>query len=277
MPASQCSFKTEGPEIRFHPEYTGIGLGDIKPVIEAIQINLTRDVERVLEVLQTEVSPAVNQSLPGTCEDWTSVVMYESVINIIAMMFSSLYVGQPLARNEEWLNVLRNYLIDAIFAEDQLWKLPQWSLPITARLTPISRKTMGYRRSIRRLIAPLLKERLRQMKKSGFTKPHDILQSLIDYEGIDRKDLTYYTDAFATFALASIQNTGQAIIHMIYDLAAYPEHVPQLREELQTVLLEDGGRFQKSTMPKLRKLDSFMKESQRVNPPGLSKLENTEF
>lgn len=59
---------------------------------------------------------------------------------------------------------------------------------------------------------------------------------------------------------------------MLYDLAAYQEHVAPLREELQTVLSEDGGKFRKSTMPKLRKLDSFMKESQRVNPPGLSKL-----
>lgn len=60
------------------------------------------------------------------------------------------------------------------------------------------------------------------------------------------------------------------IVHMLYDLAAYQEHVEPLREELQAVLSEDGGQFRKSTMSKLRKLDSFMKESQRVNPPGLS-------
>ena len=59
---------------------------------------------------------------------------------------------------------------------------------------------------------------------------------------------------------------------MFYDLAAYPEHVAPLREELEAVLSENNGKFLKSTMPKLRKLDSFMKESQRVNPPGLSKL-----
>jgi hypothetical protein len=57
---------------------------------------------------------------------------------------------------------------------------------------------------------------------------------------------------------------------MLYDLAAYQEHVEPLHEELQAVLSEDGGQFRKSTMSKLRKLDSFMKESQRVNPPGLS-------
>lgn len=63
----------------------------------------------------------------------------------------------------------------------------------------------------------------------------------------------------------------------IFDLCAYPEYVPALRQEIEQVIAEDGydvgasgdKKLKKSSMPKLWKLDSFLKESQRFSPPGL--------
>ena len=57
-------------------------------------------------------------------------------------------------------------------------------------------------------------------------------------------------------------------VHVLYDLAAHPQYVEPLRDEIRAVAIEDGG-WQKSSYSKLRKLDSFIKESQRVNPPTL--------
>ncbi|KAI2603773.1 hypothetical protein GGR54DRAFT_622271 [Hypoxylon sp. NC1633] len=55
--------------------------------------------------------------------------------------------------------------------------------------------------------------------------------------------------------------------HAIYDLCAYPEYFPPLREELNMVLESSGG-WTKPVIPKFRKLDSFLKESQRINLPA---------
>lgn len=52
--------------------------------------------------------------------------------------------------------------------------------------------------------------------------------------------------------------------HIMYDLIEQPELVKELREEIVSALLEDGG-FQKTTLYKMRLLDSVMKESQRVH------------
>ena len=57
--------------------------------------------------------------------------------------------------------------------------------------------------------------------------------------------------------------------HVIYDLVSRPEYFEPLREELKIVLEQDGGVYVKTSMTKLRKLDSFIKESQRMNPPDL--------
>jgi hypothetical protein len=58
----------------------------------------------------------------------------------------------------------------------------------------------------------------------------------------------------------------------LYDLAAHPEWAEVLREEIKRITAEEpNGRLRKKTMPKLRKLDSFIKESQRINPLGSGK------
>ena len=64
-----------------------------------------------------------------------------------------------------------------------------------------------------------------------------------------------------------------ALTYALFDLAAHPEWQEILREEIHIVLQEDGnehGMLTRKSVPKLRKLDSFIKESQRVSPPFLS-------
>ena len=83
--------------------------------------------------------------------------------------------------------------------------------------------------------------------------------------------------------MAAIHTTSMAVTAAIYDLATYPEYIAPLREEIQKALDEDGHdidddgflRLKMSSMPKLWKLDSFLKESQRLTPPALSKCKET--
>lgn len=56
-----------------------------------------------------------------------------------------------------------------------------------------------------------------------------------------------------------------AITHAIFDLCAMPEYIELLRSEARTALAQDKGEWQVSTLKKLHRLDSFLKESQRVN------------
>lgn len=53
---------------------------------------------------------------------------------------------------------------------------------------------------------------------------------------------------------------------MLYDLASHPSYVSVLREEVKSVIDNEG--LTKSAMGKMRKLDSFIKESQRISGVG---------
>jgi hypothetical protein len=69
---------------------------------------------------------------------------------------------------------------------------------------------------------------------------------------------------------ASIPPAALTATQVLYDLCAYPEYIGPILEEALAAIKEDGELSQK-TLFRMRKLDSFMKESQRVNPPQLRK------
>ena len=55
----------------------------------------------------------------------------------------------------------------------------------------------------------------------------------------------------------------------LYDLAAHPEYVKEMREEAEAMIGANG--WTKPAMQGMRKIDSFLKESQRLNGLGSSK------
>jgi hypothetical protein len=55
----------------------------------------------------------------------------------------------------------------------------------------------------------------------------------------------------------------QALTQALYDLAIHPEYVKPIRDEIEAIITEDG--WTKPAMQRMRKVDSFLKESQRLN------------
>ena len=56
-----------------------------------------------------------------------------------------------------------------------------------------------------------------------------------------------------------------AATHALFDLCAMPEYIEPLRSEAEAAIEESNGEWQFSTIKKLRQMDSFLKESQRLN------------
>lgn len=71
---------------------------------------------------------------------------------------------------------------------------------------------------------------------------------------------------------AAIHTTTNHMTNCLYDLAyRWDEYAPPLIAEYREALRETDGVLQKTTLSKLSKLDSFMKESMRLNPPSSRK------
>jgi len=62
----------------------------------------------------------------------------------------------------------------------------------------------------------------------------------------------------------------QTFAHALYDLALYPEYWSALREEVEEVTNREG--WTKAAVDQMYKVDSFIKESQRLRPLGAGKF-----
>ena len=58
-----------------------------------------------------------------------------------------------------------------------------------------------------------------------------------------------------------------AAIHALFDLGSMPEYIDELREEIQSVRSVEDSGWSFETIEGLRRLDSFLKESMRMNQP----------
>ena len=74
--------------------------------------------------------------------------------------------------------------------------------------------------------------------------------------------------------LASIHTTSLSFLNTLFDLAAHPECIQPIREEIESVISENNGVLDRATMRKMKKTDSFFKEAMRAKI-GLCKFITT--
>lgn len=190
------------------------------------------------------------------------------MLRVIALVSGSILSGPQLNRNEEWIDISINYTVDLMKGARRLKEYPSYLHPILQYLLPEVRKLNHYYSTARRLVIPIIKERIEAAKDPQHTKPNDFLQWAME---MNKLSLNEQSNMQLMAAFASIHTTSMACSHALYDLAANPECLEPLREELARVTAEQGT-MDKQGLTKLQKLDSFMKESQRMNPPSVGRF-----
>lgn len=118
------------------------------------------------------------------------------------------------------------------------------------------------------LLSPVIKSRQRGDQNI------DILQWLIDRSKGGELSIPFLTNQVLFVAIASTRSTATSIVNTVFDLISYPQYQEPLRLEIKEALTEGGG-WSLSTIQRMKRLDSFIKESQRLNHHILRKLSNT--
>ena len=72
------------------------------------------------------------------------------------------------------------------------------------------------------------------------------------------------------YSLAAIHTTSDMITQVLFDLCEHSELIQPLRQEIVSVLSEDG--WKKTSLYKLKLMDSVIKESQRLKPVTMGSL-----
>ena len=150
---------------------------------------------------------------------------------------------------------------------------PEWVRPLLCRILPSYWHGQRYVHSAKALLGPKIHELLRK-SDNGSWSPEDneddsnVLSWLADTaKGRDRAPDTL-AHVEVLLALASVHTTLLRMVNVLYDLAANPGYFKELQVEIEAESNGERG-WNEASYSQLQKLDSVLRESQRMSPPTI--------
>lgn len=230
-----------------------------------VRTKLTQNLTRVMPQLKQELEYILATEF-AACEDWTPVKWQPFSLRAVARMSGRAFVGPSISRDEKWMDTTINFAIHVFTAVVKLQLFPEWARPLGQHFVSELGQIRNDIKTAKEMLQPILEERLRDMDMPGCEDaPDDMIQWLI--EGLpeeEKADVTVQAELQLILAAASIHSTNNLLCECLCDLAAYPEVQEELREEAYRILEVEQGWGRKENMAKLKKMDSFMREVQRL-------------
>ncbi|KIJ05676.1 hypothetical protein PAXINDRAFT_21085 [Paxillus involutus ATCC 200175] len=115
-------------------------------------------------------------------------------------------------------------------------------------------------------LGPIIEERRKHLGKAWAEKPNDFLSWLMDDPQGSQSSVRDLTLRILTLNFAAIHTSANSFTQALYNLAVHPQYIEPLREEVESIVGKDG--WSKGALVKMRKVDSFLKESQRTDGIG---------
>ncbi|KAJ7434826.1 cytochrome P450 [Mycena galericulata] len=250
---------TMGPEITENPYHQ-----------HTVRNTLTRNIARILPEVMDEIILSFEDVLALENAEWKAFTVLPGVMQAIARVSNRAFVGLPLCRNKEYLGLNIGYTIRAFKSGQLIALLPGIFKPLIAPFISPKDKTL---RHAMKFLGPLIEERLTKEKELGANwpdKPNDFLSWLLeDAKGSDREPSAIGL-RLLVINMAAIHTSSMALSSALFDLTTYPSDFQPMREEADREVKEKG--WTKAALANMHKIDSFLRESQRLNGSGASTM-----
>ncbi|KAF9871834.1 hypothetical protein CkaCkLH20_10768 [Colletotrichum karsti] len=273
---SEFSFGAELYDV-FLGRYTHIGESN-HDIIGAVRVDLTRNLNAVLQPIQDEMNHAIGQ-LVGDSGEWKTLNVHKTILRMVGLMSGRVFVGLPLSRDEEWLAASINFTVDVSKSRLAMLRLHPWIRPFFLRTLPEVRHMIGEQKKAHEWMRPLVADFTRDQYKleEKPAKPGQrgaFISWMMKYLPEEQRTAENIGNGQMLLSFAAIHTTSSTTTFALLDLLSRPEYIQPLRDEIEQVIAEDGLQedeeghryLSKISLNKLRKLDSFIKESQRTSP-----------
>ncbi|KAJ0375941.1 hypothetical protein COL26b_005733 [Colletotrichum chrysophilum] len=159
------------------------------------------------------------------------------------------FVGKSLSRDQYWVDGQVSYLAYVWAAARGIQQWPKWAQPLVYRFVK------GYRdlRNEERRLADRLRTEFEVARL-----------------GNDRSEAGKIRERTMIDDFLTVTDPDKQDDIVLYDIALYPEYQEILRNELKEVDRTD----ERSWLSQIPKMDSFMKESQRLHAASLERFLN---
>ncbi|KAF8913740.1 cytochrome P450 [Gymnopilus junonius] len=245
-----------GPQIRLDPYHVAI-----------VRTPLTRNLGSRFADIKDEISAGFADLIHAKANEWISINVYRSIMQIVCRTSNRLYVGLPLCRDPDYMELNQQFTIDVIEGGRIINMFPLFLKPIVGRiLTKVPKRIEKAVSHVGSLFAEQL-EQERLHGKNRPNKPNNLISWLVDEAEGSQREIRDLSLRLLSINFSSIHTTTMAFVHILYDLCAHPEYIAPMREEVEAVIGAEG--WTKVSTVNMHKVDSFVKESQRIAIGGL--------
>nr|AFK23384.1 cytochrome P450 monooxygenase [Cordyceps militaris] len=199
---------------------------------------------------------------------WTTVNALQ-ICGILTNRTSGRVLFGDLCRDEEYLQAVMKYAEGVFFTGvafngvslGPFRKFVYWL------------GAMSHRRDLNKAVAhllPILESRRIQAAQQDEKPNHvDSIQWNLDSMPASPKEATLkrHAQRILHLAFAATGTVTILLTHMIYNVLMHPEYLQPLRDEIELAVSQNGGWTEKA-LNDMWKLDSFIKETLRVDPPS---------
>ncbi|KAF8844183.1 cytochrome P450 [Paxillus ammoniavirescens] len=246
---------TMGHDIHHNPYHVAI-----------IRSQLTRNLATLYPDIRDEIVTAFEDTLDLRGNEWKSVPALQAVQQVVGRTSNRIFVGLPLCRDPDWIDLNIQFTLDVVKGGVIIGFFPKIFAPLVARF--MTNVPGSVRRGMKHL-GPIIEERRKHLKEYGkdwADKPNDFLSWLMDHPEASGRSIKDLTLRILAVNFAAIHTSSNSFTQALYELAANPQYIEPLREEVESIVEKDG--WSKGALVKMRKIDSFLKESQRIEGMG---------
>ena len=216
----------------------------------------------------------MRQHLPP-CDDWTEVCINSQLMKIITQVSGRIFVGPELSQDPEYLDIGCTFTMVLGEEIEAVKRIRPWLRPFLASQLPEIKKLRAIEKRAAKHLEPIVRERIESEKNDpNWQKPEDMMQWLLTHTAQQGYAVTVEIAATLQLGLifAAVHTTTMSATNIVYSLASTPEYIQPLREEIASAIADNGGEFTSRALQQMVKLDSYMKEVIRMNPPAMCKL-----
>ncbi|KAH9477540.1 Cytochrome P450 monooxygenase 71 [Psilocybe cubensis] len=232
--------------------------------VAIVRTSLTRNIGTRFADIHDEILTAFSELIPTSNNSWTLVPALETVMHIVCRTSNRLFVGLPLCRQPDYVKLNEQFTVNVVLRGNVIRMFPPFIRPIMGRL--LSTVSSDTKLAVSHL-QPYIEKQVDCIQAGGVPQ-NDFIYWLLEVAKGSQRTVHDISLRLLAINFAAIHTTSHALTHALYYLATYPEYAEPMREEVRVVTNEEG--WTKMAMDKLHKVDSFVRESQRLTAGGVA-------
>jgi hypothetical protein len=244
---------------------------DVSALHKVIGVELTRSLPYKVPERQDHVRMAFDRII-GRCPEWKSIPLYLTIQDIVTTSNATSLVGPKLGNERKWTNSVQRFGICIMLAVFFLHGVPRFLRRLLSVLAFLP--TWGYYWYMKRLLHPMIQADYMEYQSKGETdislsidapgRRFPITAWLMSRYTPEERHVDQISHDYIVASFESTASTSATLYFLLAELVARETLVQHLWEEVTQVSAADGT-LPKTYLTELRKMDSFMRESSRVN------------